>query len=52
MPGKYHRSHVANVKWFTPHIAAKRNMIALAAPVFPWPRGCGNGRHREHYDEA
>ena len=33
MPGKYHRGHVANVKQFTPHNAAKRNMIALAAPV-------------------
>jgi hypothetical protein len=50
MPRKYHRGHVANVKWFTPHNAAKRNMIALAALVFPWPGGVG--RHREHYDEA
>jgi hypothetical protein len=50
IPRKYHRGHVANVKWFTPHNAAKRNMIALAALVFPWPGGVG--RHREHYDEA
>jgi hypothetical protein len=34
IPIKYHRGHVANVKRFTPH---KRNMIALAALVFPWP---------------
>ena len=37
IPRKYHRGHVANVKRFTPHNAAKRNMIALAALVFPWP---------------
>jgi hypothetical protein len=51
IPRKYHRGHVANVKRFTPHNAAKRNMIGWWRWYFPG-RAVGVGRHREHYDEA